>query len=137
MMTVDEAVRALGKSIQADCRYKRYEKAKKSNDADQALQQQIGEFQLGRMNYQRESEKDDPDTEKLHAMEKMLDSQYEAILATDGMKEFQAAKLEMDAMMQEVDAIITLCMNGEDPDTCHPSLGNCSGNCASCGAGCH
>lgn len=137
MMTVDEAVRALGKSIQADCRYKRYENAKKANDANEELQQQIGDFQMERMNYQRESQKESPDAEKLAKMEKELDEKYEAILSTEGMKEFQAAKLEMDAMMQEVDAIITLCMNGEDPETCHPSMGGCSGNCASCGAGCH
>lgn len=137
MMTVDEAVRALGKSIQEDCRYKRYENAKKANDANEELQQQIGDFQMERMNYQRESQKENPDTEKLAAMEKELDAKYEAILVTEGMKEFQAAKLEMDAMMQEVDTIITLCMNGENPETCHPSMGGCSGNCASCGAGCH
>ena len=73
MMTVDEAVRALGKSIQADCRYKRYTAAKKSNDANEELQQQIGDFQLGRMNYQRESQKEDADAEKLAKMEKELD----------------------------------------------------------------
>lgn len=137
MMTVDEAVRALGKSIQEDCRYKRYENAKKSNDADAELQQQINEFQLRRMNYHHESEKEQPDAEKLAGLEKELDSMYNGILEHPGMKEFQEAKLELDAMMQEVDAIISLCLNGEDPETCHPSLGGCSGNCASCGGSCH
>ncbi|MBQ8515391.1 MAG: YlbF family regulator [Ruminococcus sp.] len=137
MMTVDEAVRSLGKSIQEDCRYKRYENAKKSNDADAELQQQINEFQLRRMNYHHESEKEQPDAEKLASWEKELDSMYNGILEHPGMKEFQEAKLELDAMMQEVDAIISLCLNGEDPETCHPSLGGCSGNCASCGGSCH
>lgn len=137
MMTVDEAVRALGKSIQSDFRYKKYENAKKANDENLELQQQIGDFQLQRMNYQHEAQKEEPDTDKLASMEKELDEKYNAILETEGMKEFQTAKLELDAMMQEVDSIITLCLNGEDPETCHPSLGGCSGNCASCGAGCH
>ncbi len=136
-MTVDEAVRELGRSIQNDCRYKRYENAKKANDENSELQQQIGDFQLERLNYQREAEKENPDKEKLESMEKELDEKYNTILASEGMKEFQAAKLELDSMMQEVDSIITLCLNGENPDTCHPSLGGCSGNCASCGAGCH
>ena len=48
----------------------------------------------------------------------------------------ETEKLEMNAMMQEVDTILSLCANGEDPDKCHPDLSNCSGNCASCG-GCH
>lgn len=137
MMTVDEAVRALGKSIQADGRYQRYVKAKASNDGDVRLQQQISEFQLKRMNYQHASEKENPDMEKLAVWEKELDGMYEQILEHPGMKEFQAAKLEVDAMMQKVDAIISLCLSGEDPETCHLSLGGCSGNCAACGSSCH
>lgn len=136
-MTVDEAVRSLGKAIQEDCRYKRYVNAKKSNDENKQLQQDIGEFQLERMNYQRESEREEPDTEKLKKWEEELDKKYNAIIETAGMKEFQAAKMEMDSMMSEVDAIITLCLNGKDPETCHPSLGGCSGNCAGCSSGCN
>lgn len=135
-MTVDEAVRSLGKAIQEDCRYKRYVNAKKSNDENAQLQQDIGEFQLERMNYQRESEREEPDTEKLKKWEEELDKKYNAIIETAGMKEFQASKMEIDSMMSEVDAIITLCLNGEDPETCHPSLGGCSGNCAGCSSGC-
>lgn len=136
-MTVDEAVRSLGKAIQEDCRYKRYVNAKKSNDENAQLQQDIGEFQLERMNYQRESEREEPDTEKLKKWEEELDKKYNAIIETAGMKEFQASKMEIDSMMSEVDAIITLCLNGEDPETCHPSLGGCSGNCAGCSSGCN
>lgn len=136
-MTVDEAVRSLGKAIQEDCRYKRYVNAKKSNDENAQLQHDIGEFQLERMNYQRESEREEPDTEKLKKWEEELDKKYNAIIETAGMKEFQASKMEMDSMMSEVDAIITLCLNGEDPETCHPSLGGCSGNCAGCSSGCN
>ena len=136
-MTVEEAVRTLGKSIQADCRYQRYVKAKETNDADEALQQQINAFQLQRMNYHHESQKEAPDADKLKTWETELDSMYNAILAHPGMEEFQAAKLELDAMMQEVDAIISLCLSGEDPETCHPSISGCSGNCASCGGSCH
>jgi cell fate (sporulation/competence/biofilm development) regulator YlbF (YheA/YmcA/DUF963 family) len=135
-MTVEEAVRTLGKSIQADCRYKRYVKAKEDNDHDAALQQQIQAFQLKRMNYQRETGKPEPDAEKVAAWEKELDGMYEEILQHAGMQEFQAAKTELDEMMQAVDAIISLCLSGEDPDTCHAAPSACGGNCASCGAGC-
>lgn len=41
-MTVEEAVRTLGKCIQADPRYQQYQQAKQNNDADTALQEQIG-----------------------------------------------------------------------------------------------
>lgn len=136
-MTVIEAVRNLGKCIQEDCRYKRYAEAKKANDENEELQKQIGQFQLERMNYQRESEKENPNTEKLKKWEDELDAKYSEIISTDGMKEFQAAKQELDDMINDVDAIITLSLNGEDPETCHADNGGCNGNCAGCSAGCH
>ena len=52
-MTVEEAVRTLGKCIQADPRYQQYQQAKQNNDADTALQEQIGAFNMKRMSYQR------------------------------------------------------------------------------------
>ena len=136
-MTVDEAVRNLGKAIQNDCRYKRYVAAKKANDENEALQNQIGEFQLLRMNFQRNTEKSEQSSEKLTQMEETLQKMYDAIIATDGMKEFQAAKDEVDAMMNDVDAIISLSLSGEDPETCHTTENSCGGNCANCSAGCH
>ena len=45
-MTVEEAVRTLGKCIQADPRYQQYQQAKQNNDADTALQEQIGAFNM-------------------------------------------------------------------------------------------
>jgi cell fate (sporulation/competence/biofilm development) regulator YlbF (YheA/YmcA/DUF963 family) len=136
-MTVDEAVRNLGKAIQNDCRYKRYIAAKKANDENDALQNQIGEFQLLRMNFQRDAEKSEQASEKLTKMEETLQKMYDAIISTDGMKEFQAAKDEVDSMMNDVDAIISLSLSGEDPETCHTTGEGCGGNCANCSAGCH
>ena len=57
MQEVEAAARALGKAIQADPRYQAYHAAKKANDADEALQQEIQEFNLKRMSYQRETER--------------------------------------------------------------------------------
>ena len=108
-MTVEEAVRTLGKCIQADPRYQQYQQAKQNNDADTALQEQIGAFNMKRMSYQRKM---------------------------DDMVAFQEAKNKMDSMTKQIDAIITLCLQGEDPDTCHPDLSQCSGDCSACG-GCH
>ena len=136
-MTVDEAVRNLGKAIQADLRYKRYVEAKKANDENEELQNQINDFQLEKMNYQRESKKAEPDNEKLKKWEEELEEKFEAIIATEGMKEFQAAKLELDAMMRKIDAIISLSLSGEDPETCHTAIEKCSGNCSDCSSGCH
>ena len=57
---------------------------------------------------------------------------YAEIMEDPGMQQFQQAKQQMDRLVQEVDTIITLCVNGEDPATC-PDLSHCTGDCSSCG----
>ena len=120
-MTVEEAVRTLGKCIQADPRYQQYQQAKQNNDADTALQEQIGAFNMKRMSYQRKMDEDpEENAEALQALEKELDALYTEILKNPNMVAFQEAKDKMDSMTKQIDAIITLCLQGEDPDTCHP-----------------
>ena len=58
---------------------------------------------------------------------------YAEIMEDPGMQQFQQAKQQMDRLVQEVDTIITLCVNGEDPATCHADLSHCTGDCSSCG----
>ena len=74
-MTVEEAVRTLGKCIQADPRYQQYQQAKQNNDADTALQEQIGAFNMKRMSYQRKMDEDpEENAEALQTLEKELDA---------------------------------------------------------------
>lgn len=138
MREVEAAVRALGKAIQADSRYLAYLEAKTANDNDKELQEQIQEFNLKRMSWQRMSERNEKqqDQEKIEKLEAETQAIYMAVLENPHMQAFQAATQEMDAMLQEINTIINLCAHGEDPETCHPDLSNCSGNCASC-SGCH
>ena len=109
-MTVEEAVRTLGKCIQADPRYQQYQRKMDEDPEENA--------------------------EALQALEKELDALYTEILKNPNMVAFQEAKDKMDSMTKQIDAIITLCLQGEDPDTCHPDLSQCSGDCSACG-GCH
>ena len=46
------------------------------------------------------------------------------------------AMTDMDKLLNEVNGIIALCCDGEDPDTCEVSMGGCTGSCSTCG-GCH
>ena len=125
MTEVEAAVRQLGKAIQADPRYQAYWKAKTDNDADT-------------MSYQHETEKleENRNPEKLEKLEQEIQALYLQIMENPNMQAFDTAKQAMNMMMQEVDTILSLCANGEDPDRCHPDLTNCTGNCSSCG-GCH
>ena len=57
-------------------------------------------------------------------------------MQNEHMADFTMAKADMDKLLQEVNGIIALCCDGEDPDTCEVQTGGCSGSCSTCG-GCH
>ncbi len=133
-MDVIEITRELGKAIQADPRYCKYLSARSKNDADEELQQLIGEFNMGRMQLNREMSKQDKDQDKISEMNLKIRDIYGKIMENPNMAEYNDAKAEFDDLMIRINGILQLCANGEDPATCEPS--NCTGSCATCG-GCH
>ncbi len=134
-MKLIEMAREMGKEIQATEEYKRLQVAKAANDNDEVLQDGIGKFNLKRMEMNNEMQKPERDDEKLQALNEELQQIYTDVMGNPNMMEFNIAKQEMDEMMQKVNAILTMCVNGEDPETCEIPTG-CSGSCSSCG-GCH
>lgn len=134
-MTVIELTRELGKAIQADPRYKEYNDARVANDVDEELQKLIGEFNMGRMQLNREMSKTDKDQDKIAEMNQHIRDIYAQIMSNEHMAVYNDTKAAFDDMMLEIQNIITLCANGEDPATCEPKS-NCTGSCATCG-GCH
>ncbi|MCL1866657.1 MAG: YlbF family regulator [Oscillospiraceae bacterium] len=137
-METIKATRELGKAIQADSRYAEYHAAKEINDADAALQELIGEFNLIRQNLGVEASKSDDegkDQSKIDALNKDAEEKYALIMNNDSMKRFTAAKNEMDSLIREISTIISLCCDGENPDTCEALSSNCSSGCSGC-SGC-
>jgi len=134
-MEAIKAARELGKVIQADERFKEYHAAKEINDADKDLQELIGEFNLIRQKLGQQAMKRDDDETKDQAKIEELNTEaqmvYARIMDNESMKRFTIAKNDMDKMIKEVTAIISLCCDGEDPDTCE-AVNDCSGGCSSC-----
>ena len=137
-MDAIKAARELGKAIQADERYVRYNEAMKANDADMELQELIGEFNLARQNVALEmsKSKEDQNKEKLDTQNKEMQRLYTLVMQNEHMADFTMAKADMDKLLHEINGIIALCCDGEDPDTCEVQAGGCSGSCSTCG-GCH
>lgn len=137
-MEVIQATRELGKAIQNDERYKAYITAKEANDKDNELQQLIGEFNLKRENLQLEMSKseDQQDQEKLQRFNRELQECYERVMSNKNMANFAIAKNAFDSLLQQVQGIIGLCCDGEDPDTCQYRVSSCTHDCSTCG-GCH
>lgn len=134
-MDVITATRELGKAIQADERYLAFREAQKANDADIELNGLIGKLNLIQLSYQNESAKEEPDTKKLEGMDSEFREIYGQIMLNENMRKYEETKGAVDEMMNYLIQILTLCVNGEDPESCEPAAQEegCGGNCASCG----
>lgn len=135
-MSVLEAVRKLGEAIQQDERFIRYAKAKLENDSNEELQNAIGEFNIVRMDIDREMSSENQDDEKVKALNEKLRKLYMEIMSSAAMAEYNAAKAELDTMLNDVNSVIAQCVDGADPETCNPEISSCTGSCSTCG-GCH
>lgn len=134
-MDIIKMARELGKELQKDERYTAYMIAKTANDNDEELQKMIREFEMKRIAISMESGKLDKDDSKLEKLNAELEKLYSEIMQNENMVNFSVKRDAMDELINEINGIITLCANGEDPDTCEVNHG-CSGDCGSCG-GCH
>ena len=136
-MDIIEITRQLGAAIQQDERYLAFHEARRTNEADTDLNDLINKIQLIHMSYQHEAAKDDANEEKLAAYDKEFSEVYQTVMANENMQKYEAARHAVDDMMNEITAILSLCVQGEDPKTCQPQEEHhCSGECGSCGV-CH
>ena len=141
-MDIIEMTRNLGVELQKQEAYIKFAAAKKANDEDKQLQEDIGQFNLIRMQLDQclssedngEENKEEVRT-KINDLNKQLKDTYSKIMSSESMVNYNIAKTELDILVNQINAIITLTVNGEDPLTCEISQG-CSGSCESCG-GCH
>lgn len=134
-MGIIEATRNLGVEIQKDERFIRFIKAKLANDNDETLQNQIGEFNTIRMNLDREMNNETQDEDKIRELNEKLREIYTAVMSSKTMLEYNTAKADVDAMLNDINSIIMQCVEGEDPMTAEPHTA-CTGSCSTCG-GCH
>ena len=136
MENIIKSVRELGKAIQADETFKAYIAAKLDADNDETLQNAIGEFNLVKMQINEEAQKEDKDEAKLQELNVKLRKCYADIIANEKMQKYNNANQLYSGLINKVYAILELCCNGEDPETCEPEEHSCSGSCSTCG-GCH
>ncbi len=136
MENIIKSVRELGKAIQADETFKAYIAAKMDADNDETLQNAIGEFNLVKMQISEETQKEDKDEAKLQELNVKLRKCYADIIANEKMQKYNNANQLYSGLINKVYAILEMCCNGEDPETCEPEEHSCSGSCSTCG-GCH
>lgn len=136
MADVIALARQLGAALQADERYIALKAAKEVNDNDENLQELIGQFNMVMLQAQQESEKEDADEEKMQQLNTQYMELYGQIMSNESMRAYQAAQSELETLVNEMNGIIAMSLNGEDPETCDPNAANCTHDCSTCG-GCH
>lgn len=137
-MSIESALRELGKEIQKDERFVALQVAAKANDADESLQQQMQEMQLISLKYQQEAEKgEEASQDRIKELQDDYQKLYTEIMAGENMQNYSAATSEMEKMAQYISGMIGLFFDGQDAETCElPAQDACTHNCSTCG-GCH
>lgn len=136
-MSLESALRELGKEIQADPRFEALQKAAKVNDADENLQSQMQEMQLITLKYQQEAEKgEEASQERIAELQQEYQDLYTKVMDGENMKNYSAAATEMEQMAQYISQMIGLFFDGQDPATCEIPASDCTHDCCTCG-GCH
>lgn len=134
-MDIIELAREIGRKLQSDENYIKFQLAKQATDEDKELQDMIGEFNLKRIAINNEVSKDDRDEEKLKKYNQEMRSVYAKIMTNENMINYNDAKEAVDIILARVSSIIQKSSEGEDPDTADYTP-SCTGSCESCG-GCH
>lgn len=127
--------REMGKGIQESNEYKNFVAARIANDNDESLQQLIEEFNMLKVQLTTIMGQEEKDEQKIAELDGNLKAAYQEIMSNENMNNFNTARQAMDSMMNNINTILKLCVNGEDPDTCEIPE-SCGGSCSSC-SGCH
>lgn len=135
-MDVIDLFKKAAAALQTDARYLALDAARKANDADETLQNMIGEFNLARLDLNNEIAKDERNEAKVAELNAKVNQLYTDIMNSESMVAYNEAKAEAEALIGYIDAIINTAMNGGDPMTVQEPQAGCSGSCSSC-SGCH
>lgn len=136
-MSLESALRELGKEIQADERFAALKAAAAVNDADEQLQKDMQEMQLISLKYQQEAEKcEEMSQDRIAELQQQYQDIYEKVMAGENMQNYSKAAADMEQMAQYISKMIGLFFDGQDPATCEIPPEACTHDCSTCG-GCH
>lgn len=126
-----DMARALARAIQMDERYAALAAARDESDANDALQDAIGRFNLARMNLNTEISKPERDDEKVAACNDEMQRAYDEVMSNESMAKYEDAKNDINKLITYINAILTTAVSGGDPDGVTEPEG-CSGGCDGC-----
>lgn len=129
MTEIIEKAKELGALLQASEQVQRYNAAKAAYDGNEELQKLIQEFNLQRMSMMNLSSAEEPDEARMAELEERIKEIYANIMQNPVSVELQDAKQAVEAVLNQVNGVISFYVTGEEPSSC-------THDCSTCG-GCH
>ncbi len=132
-MDIIELTRELGKKLQKEDIYLKFQLAKQAADEDTELQKMINEFGLKREEISEETSKNEneQDFERIQKLNREMRKVYAKIMTNERMINYNDTKDEFDVLMKRITTIIQESSEGENPETA--DYIPCTGSCATCG----
>ncbi len=128
-MDILEMARELGKAIADSELMANVKKTEEIQNNDEVAQKLIGEYNLKRIQLGQRVQKENPTKEELEGIRKELADEFDKLMQHESIKNFIDARKQLDAVMDQVNNIITFYVTGKTNN-------GCSSDCSSCG-GCH
>lgn len=128
-----DMARALGRAIQMDDRFMALQKVRDDNDADTALQELIGQFNVARLDLNNELAKEGRNDARIAELNGEVQRLYDDVMNIEGMMRYESKKVALEDLFSYINAIITTAVNGGDvetvtqPEECGGDCGGCSG----------
>lgn len=137
-MSIESALRELGKEIQKDERFVALQVAAKANEQTNHSSSKCRRCSLSLLNISRRLKKERKHhQDRIKELQDDLQKLYTEIMAGENMQNYSAAASEMEKMAQYISGMIGLFFDGQDAETCElPAQDACTHNCSTCG-GCH
>ena len=117
-MDIIELTRELGKKLQKEDIYLKYQIAKQKADEDEELQKMINEFGLKREEISEATSKSESeqDPERIQKLNREMRKVYAKIMTNERMINYNDTKDEFDVLMKRITTIIQESSEGEDPE---------------------
>ncbi len=128
-MEILDMARQLGEAIRDSEIMARVKAAEEAQQNDAEAQKLIGEYNLTRMQLAQRAQKEDITKEEMEKIQQELSAEFEKLTKNAVISEFLESRAALDAIVNQVNSILTHFITGEDPD-------GCTHNCSTCG-GCH
>ncbi|MBQ7090229.1 MAG: YlbF family regulator [Clostridia bacterium] len=127
MTEIIEKAKELGALLQSSEQVQKYTAAKAAYDQDETVQKLIKEYNLHRMTMMSLSEAED--SERMAEVEERLKAVYTQVMENEKYKAMQEAGSAVEALLSQVNGVLTFYVTGEQPQSC-------THDCSTCG-GCH